>query len=110
MQPPSPIQDILSRRVESNVVVGITAFTKPIALETKNRTKLPRHVRGRTTLIVERGITQAGLLIDWLRLEIPRGTLSGERNLRGCGFPKALRCEAQKWAYGMLRNRSVKVE
>ena len=55
MQPPSPIQDILSRRVGSNVVVGITAFTKPIALETKNRTKLPRHVRGRTTLIVERG-------------------------------------------------------
>ena len=49
MQSPSPIQDILSRRVESNVVVGITAFTKPIALETKNRTKLPRHVRGRTT-------------------------------------------------------------
>ena len=110
MQPPSPIQDILSRRVGSNVVVEITAFTKPIALETKNRTKLPRHVRGRTTLIVERGIAQAGLLMDWLRLEIPRGTLSGKRNLRGCGFPKALRCEAQKWAYGMLRNRSVKVE
>jgi len=63
LQPPSPIQDILSRRVGSNVVVGITAFTKPIALETKNRTKLPRHVRGRTTLIVERGIAQAGLLI-----------------------------------------------
>lgn len=60
----------LRREEMSEVVVEVTVLTKPQVLEVEDRTELPNHVRiGEDGLIVERGITHAGLLLPQVASE-----------------------------------------